>query len=226
VLGDHGQDLHHTTFRANEWLAAEGYLRWAGDGVDVDWATTRAYATGNYIHLNLLGREPTGIVTASEAERVRESLVSRLLDLRDEATGERPVLIAGDKREFEFLGGDGAGVGDVVFCLRSGYQATNDRGEIFTPTKVFQEFTSGHDHFWPLDPRIHTRLFAAGSSFRQGYEHKRAAHLVDVAPTVCAALGIEPPAHCQGHVMQKLLADEAEEAMAVGVAAQGVTLGL
>lgn len=226
VLGDHGQDLQHSTFRTNEWLAAEGFLTWKGDGMDVDWSGTRAYATGNYIYINQQGREPTGTVPDSEVARTKEEIVEKLLNLSDPLRGSRPVLIAGDKYEFEWLGANGVGVGDIVFCMRSGYQATNERGETFSPTRVFQEFTSGHDHFWPLDPRIHTRLFAAGPSFRHGYRHTRAAHLIDVAPTLCAILGIAPPADCQGHALQELLVEPYTQSPHTHLETTSMALGL
>jgi predicted AlkP superfamily phosphohydrolase/phosphomutase len=205
VLGDHGQDVYHTSFRTNEWLASQGLLRWDGGGDAVDWSLTRAYATGNYIYLNVSGRDPEGIVAPRDAARTRDAVVDGLLNLTDPSTGFRPVLIAGDKREFERLGADGPGVGDIVFCLRPGYQATNSRGDVFTGTVPLAEFTSGHDHFWPLDPSIHTRLFAAGPGFRRGYRQERTAHLTDVAPTVCALLGIDPPADCVGHPLEQAL---------------------
>jgi hypothetical protein len=115
------------------------------------------------------------------------------------------VLIAGPKKDFAHLGADGDGVGDIVFCLRSGYQATNGRGERFSGTVPLAEFTSGHDHFWPLDPRIHTRMYAAGPHFRRGLQRTRAAHLVDVAPTLCSVLGIRAPRHAEGHVLTDVL---------------------
>lgn len=206
VLGDHGQDLHHTTMRVNEVLASHGLLAWSGEDDAVDWTRTRAYAAGNYVYLNVAGREPTGIVAAGEVPALVERLVRILLELVDPTTGERPVLIAGPKSHFAWLGADGAGVGDVVFCLKSGYQARNDPGEVFETTVPLAEFTSGHDHFWPLDPRIETRLFARGPSFASGRRAPRAS-LIDVAPTICAVLGMEPPPGCQGRVMRDLLAE-------------------
>lgn len=207
VLGDHGQDLHHTTFHANEWLAREGLLSWGGDGDEVDWPRTRAYAAGNYVYLNLAGREPDGLVTPREAPALTQRIIEGLLGLTDPVSESRPVLIAGPKADFERLGADGEGVGDILFCLRSGFQARNDRGALFTPTRALREFTSGHDHFWPLDPRLHTCLFAAGPAFQQGYEHGRTEHVTDVAPTLSAALGIEAPAHCEGHSIRELLVE-------------------
>jgi predicted AlkP superfamily phosphohydrolase/phosphomutase len=204
VVGDHGQDLQHSTFRVNEWLAAEGFLVWGGEDLEVNWTQTRAYATGNYIYLNLEGREPGGLVAACDAQRVQDTIVDRLLLITDPRTQSRVVLIAGGKQDFERLGAGGDLVGDIIFCLTSGYQATNGRGAVLSKTVALKEFTSGHDHFWPLDPRIHTRIFARGPSFRAGHLHCRPEHLTDVAPTICAAMGIDPPAECQGHAIDDL----------------------
>jgi predicted AlkP superfamily phosphohydrolase/phosphomutase len=205
VLGDHGQDLHHTTLHVNEWLAGEGLLHWLGEGDEVDWERTMAYAAGNFVYLNLEGREPTGIVPAGAAEALAARLTAGLLSIEDRERRARPILTAGVKEAFAPLGAHGAGVGDVVFVCRSGYQSRNSRGPLLAPTRLFREFTSGHDHFWPLDPRIETRLLAAGPSFREGYRHPRPAQLADVAPTVCAALGIEPSPQCEGSPLPGLL---------------------
>ncbi|MFD3504223.1 alkaline phosphatase family protein [Streptomyces sp. NPDC058678] len=205
VVGDHGQDLHHTTVRVNELLAEAGLLTWQGDGEEVDWSATAAYAMGNYVFVNTLGRDPEGIVMPHSADEVRASIVETLLAATDPARGSRPVLLAGCKEEFEALGANGVGVGDVVFCLRSGYQARNDRGPTFAPTRLMREFTGGHDHFWPYDRRIQTRLLAAGPSFRSGYRHQRTERVIDVAPTAALALGIPAPMHNQGHPITAIL---------------------
>jgi predicted AlkP superfamily phosphohydrolase/phosphomutase len=208
VLGDHGQDIQHSIFRVNEWLAAEGYLFWENEGMAIDWGRTKVCALGNYIYINQLGREPSGIVAPSETDQLKTVLIEKLLGITDPSTGSRPILIVGDKYEFELLGANGQGVGDLVFCLCSGYQAANNRGEVFSKTKNLAEFTSGHDHFWPLDPRIHTRFFARGPSFRSGYVHPRTARLEDVAPTLCAVLGVSPSDDCEGKILQDLLSVE------------------
>jgi hypothetical protein len=116
------------------------------------------------------------------------------------------VLIAGAKDQFERLGAHGAGVGDIVFCLRSGYQATNVRGAELAPSRLLRDFTSGHDHFWPLDPRIQTRLFAAGPHFRRHTASPRLADITDITPTLCAVLGVDPPRDSTGRVLHELLA--------------------
>lgn len=205
VVGDHGQDLHHTTLHVNELLADAGMLTWAGDSDAVDWSKTAAYALGNYVYVNEFGRDPEGIVMPNRVDEVRASIVEALLNATDPVRGTRPVLVAGGKEDFEALGANGAGAGDVIFCLRSGYQARNDRGETLRPTRLLREFTGGHDHFWPYDRRIHTRLLAAGPGFRGGYLHPRTERLVDVAPTVALALGMPAPADNEGHPIIAIL---------------------
>lgn len=204
VLGDHGQDLTHTTVRLNEAFAREGWLRWAGDGDQVAWSGTKVYAAGNYVYLNLRAREPEGIVGTDEAEALAARLCVFLRGLRDPRSGEWPVLIAAPKSRFAQLGGDGEGTGDIIFCLKSGYQARNDRGPVFALTEPGREFTSGHDHFDPRDSRIESRLYAAGDAFMPGSRTTRRS-VVDVNPTLCAALGIEPTAECEGRPIVEIL---------------------
>lgn len=214
VLGDHGQDLHHTTVHINEWLAGEGMLSWLGDGDEVDWEKTRAFAAGNFVYLNLEGREPTGIVPEGAASDLKGKIIDGLLSLEDPSRKRRPILMAGPREHFEPLGAHGVGTGDVIFICRSGYQSRNHRGPLYAPTRLLREFTSGHDHFWPLDPKIQTRLFATGPSFRQGYRHPRSAHLMDVAPTLCAVLGIESPP-CEGRPLGSLLRQDVRQTSAL-----------
>jgi predicted AlkP superfamily phosphohydrolase/phosphomutase len=73
----------------NEWLAAQGYLRFdvAPDGptpigkARIDWTRTVAWGDGGYygrLFLNVVGREPQGVVEASRYEEVRDELAARL----------------------------------------------------------------------------------------------------------------------------------------------------
>lgn len=206
VMGDHGQDLHHTTVHTNEWLSTLGLLHWEGDSDEVDWSRTLVYAAGNYLYLNLEGREPTGIVPRRHAEALKSRLIEALHDLRDPLNNEsRPILAVGQQLDLMQLGTSGPGVGDLIILCRSGYQLRNSRGRLFATTQLFREFTSGHDHFSPLDHRIQTRFFAAGPSFQRGYRHPCAEPLVNVAPTICAAIDMEPSFQCEGKAVSEFL---------------------
>jgi predicted AlkP superfamily phosphohydrolase/phosphomutase len=61
----------------------------------IDWSGTVAYtsvvSTGEGVSLNLVGREPHGIVKRSDYERVREDVARALLEFADPDTGKRPI---------------------------------------------------------------------------------------------------------------------------------------
>jgi predicted AlkP superfamily phosphohydrolase/phosphomutase len=61
----------------------------------IRWTETRGYtsvvSTGEGVSVNLAGREPYGVVSADDFERVREELAHALLDFADPETGSRPV---------------------------------------------------------------------------------------------------------------------------------------
>jgi predicted AlkP superfamily phosphohydrolase/phosphomutase len=214
VLGDHGQDLHHTTVRFNEWLAAEGLLVFL-NGETIDWSRTAVCAFGNSLYFNGVDR-PGGLVRLADFEDMAVDLSRRLINLIDPRTGDRPVLIAGPRAHFNSLGAGGDAMGDIVFCLASGYQARNDRGPLFQVTEPGKEFTSGHDHFWPLDPRLHSRLFAAGPLIAQRTTCGATHSVIDVAPTLATLLGIPSPAHSEGRAMTELIATGVPDAVPAG----------
>ena len=61
----------------------------------IRWTETRAYtsvvSTGEGVSVNLAGREPYGVVSPGDFERVRDELAHALLDFADPETGSRPV---------------------------------------------------------------------------------------------------------------------------------------
>ncbi|MGH3023386.1 MAG: alkaline phosphatase family protein [Gaiellaceae bacterium] len=73
----------------------------------IDWAKTTAYtsvvSTGEGVSLNLVGREPNGIVARADYERVRDELAAALLEFTDPDTGRRPI--GGVLRKEEALSG-------------------------------------------------------------------------------------------------------------------------
>jgi predicted AlkP superfamily phosphohydrolase/phosphomutase len=59
----------------------------------IDWPQTRAFTRrerqGTEVYVNLAGREPHGIVSAADFERVQEAVIDVLLEWRDPGTGKR-----------------------------------------------------------------------------------------------------------------------------------------
>ncbi|MFB0534646.1 MAG: alkaline phosphatase family protein [Anaerolineae bacterium] len=169
---------------------------------DVDWSRTRVYSLGNYgqLYINLRGREPQGIVApGAEYEQVVDELVDRLNHLRHPRTSQaiplrvyrREEIYQGDHLEegpdVVFLPEDMRynGFGLYQFSSRSWLEPTFDR-------------SGGH--------RMDGIVMLIGPGIRQGHELGEAA-LIDLAPTVLAALGVPIPNDMDGRVLSGAFED-------------------
>ncbi|WP_298814501.1 alkaline phosphatase family protein [uncultured Chloroflexus sp.] len=94
IISDHGAKAMQGGFCLNEWLIQEGYLVLEEypirpiplEQCRIDWKRTRAWGSGGYygrIFLNVAGREPQGVVSNAEYDRLRDELVARLQALHD-----------------------------------------------------------------------------------------------------------------------------------------------
>jgi predicted AlkP superfamily phosphohydrolase/phosphomutase len=103
VLSDHGAVACHGGFHLNHWLENIGWLRRkpqfsaasAFDHEMIDWTATRAWAEGGYygrIFLNILGREPGGIMAPAEYEKTRSMLTHELEKVRC-PDSKKPMLV-------------------------------------------------------------------------------------------------------------------------------------
>lgn len=92
IVSDHGSKGMAGCFCVNEWLYREGFLKLKEypttvrpiEKCDVDWSKTVAWGWGGYyarIFINRRGREPQGVVSASDYESVRQSLREKLRDV-------------------------------------------------------------------------------------------------------------------------------------------------
>jgi len=88
VVSDHGAKRLDGGFCINEWLKQEGLLviKEQPPGLvplekcEVDWERTKVWGSGGYyarVFFNVEGREPQGIIPASEYETFREEMIRR-----------------------------------------------------------------------------------------------------------------------------------------------------
>jgi predicted AlkP superfamily phosphohydrolase/phosphomutase len=95
LISDHGAKRLDGGICVNDWLRREGYLVLKTNPLpgtpparaDIDWSRTRAWGDGGYyarIFLNVQGREPEGIVPASEYESLCADLSRRLREIPDD----------------------------------------------------------------------------------------------------------------------------------------------
>ena len=195
VLSDHGMNSFERGFNLNTWLYEQGLLELkrgitpgaeAGDFLRaVDWSLTKAYALGlSGIYLNQRGREAQGIVEPNEAAALQNKLINALTGLIDEQ--HRHVAICSVRtREQLFNGAFAHESPDLLVNYNGGYRVSWATSLGGIPQHSFEDNTKkwSGDHL--VDPALVPGVLLMNQPF-QG-EH---ASLLDMAPTILAALGL------------------------------------
>ena len=208
VGGDHGVMGTDRELRPNVALRQAGLLALDAQG-KVDLARTRAYySPGQYVLINRVSR-PGGIVPVSEEDAVRRAVGEAFRSVPDPARREAKgaarsavVLDVLDPRtpgHVPSFGGPAGG--DLYLSVASGYSVSAAlEGE------AVQKIRPRGDHF--LDPShrtMHAGFALAGPGVAAGADLGEIRQ-IDIAPTLCALLGIEPPAQATGVVLRGALA--------------------
>ena len=162
------------------------------------------------IYINMRGREPLGIVEPGlEYEALRDELTALLMDLRDPANGE-PVVEAVFKREEIFDGPFMDYAPDLTVVPRRGYEFSSSvfqqSDEVFRANQLRRDHTGSHS----LDgiclfagPRVNRDLVLEG------------ARLVDMFPTLLAAMAIPIPSYSDGRVLTEAFQPQALSEMRI-----------
>ncbi len=207
VVSDHGVCPLERRVALNRWLHERGYLqvREGPRGPCIDWARTVAASLGHGgIFLNVEGREPQGTVPAARYKALRQEIQEALLAWRDPQTGRR-VIAGAWPREALYQGDALERIPDLVVALQPGYglDRRDMLGEIAPGrppiTPRLGRWAAGHEG--PYRPQdVPGVLLAAGPAVRpQGPGAKP--RLMDLAPTLLAALGVPVPAHMEGRIL-------------------------
>jgi predicted AlkP superfamily phosphohydrolase/phosphomutase len=203
VLSDHGMNSFQRGVHLNTWLHDHGLLvlrngvrpgEAAGDFFhSVDWSRTSAYALGlGGIYLNLAGREGQGILDAAQADTVRAAIVKGLTNLGDPVGGK--VAIRGVlPREDVYAGPYVAEAPDLLVNFSEGYRASWTTALGGVPEGHFEDNVKkwAGDHI--MDPSL-----VPGVLFMNQPFHGGSARLLDLAPTILAALGVPKGSAMEG----------------------------
>ena len=145
-----------------------------------------------HVFINLKGREPGGIVSKRDYEKVQREVIAALTEYRDPETGRHPFALALTRENAEMLNLSGDLVGDVVYALRP-------------------EFDGAHGKQLPAlgfgMAGQHSTFVIAGAGVRSVGKLQRQVRVVDVAPTVCYLLGAPMPKQVEGGVVYEALKD-------------------
>jgi predicted AlkP superfamily phosphohydrolase/phosphomutase len=161
----------------------------------VNWAATRGYtsvhSTGEGISVNLAGREPGGIVDPADYERVRDEVAERVAAFTDSRMGIRPVARVW-RREEVFKGKHADDAPDLLLEAAPLYSLTHARTAV-----EHADWLSG-------DHRVDGVFAAAGPAVDRA-AFPDVASLVDLAPTILAAVEVAPSVRHAGSVLRPVV---------------------
>lgn len=201
VVSDHGAKRMEGGICINEWLQQEGYLALKQvpqepQGLEpemVDWSRTQAWGDGGYyarLFMNVRGREPQGVIDPVDYERCRDELKACLEALTD--PHGRPIGTRVFKPQEIYSECRNVPPDLIVYlgdlCWRS--VGTVGGGQIYVSENDTGPDDANHAQQGLLivsDPRRYW-----GGQVWEGW------HLLDIAPLVLQALGIEVPPDMQG----------------------------
>lgn len=225
VLADHGAYPDVRVANIRKFLYDEGFLvlkrgeAAVAEDQDrlppeaVDWTRTKAYMRRRGFDITINAEAGSEQFRAIERE-----LLTALRTWIDEETGQTVVAIALPKRDAYLLGQWGDQCGDVVFVYDhdyvSGYypqwQGIRGGDNVGAP----RVYGAHHGGFLPTDNGFSSSFGAfllAGPGLKRNYERDTTRwgyiQAVDVVPTLCRLLGIEPPRHAQGAIAYDLWQD-------------------
>jgi len=111
------------------------------------------------------------------------------------------------------LGLDDEAIGDIVYCMREGYQTfiTPILPEeplaqaIFKRIEPFREHTSEHTGFY-LSSELNTVMILYGKGIKPR-KRRSPVRLLDFAPTIAYLLGLPLPRHAEGAALLDVIED-------------------
>lgn len=201
--------LQAQAFRLNggRWASRlESRARFGG----IDWARTTAFSEElNYspsVWLNLKGREPEGTVEASDYERVRDDVIAALAELRDPESG-LPIVGRALRREEVYTGPWTQHAPDLILELRldNGHSynclsSTGARHDGAFHVLAGEELRGGKLAGMNGSHRAEGLFVLAGDGVPPGIR-VNGASIADMAPTLLALCGLQPPPDLDGRVL-------------------------
>ena len=200
IVSDHGAKALHGAIALNEWLVQEGYLTLNHRPPsptplrpeNVDWTRTRAWAAGGYcgrIEINLAGREPQGIVPLDQYEALREELITRIEAMN--GTNGQPLGNRALKPRDIYAAVNGIAPDLMIYCSGLEYRAAGTVGHnrVFLDGNDTGPDDANHD--------VDGIFIYCDDKNRGGVELKNAS-ILDIAPTILAALQQPVPTEMQG----------------------------
>ncbi len=205
LMSDHGFSSWKRSFDLNRWLYDNGYLALrpgvAPSSVQylqgVDWQNTTAYGLGiNGLYINQLGREKHGVVPPGPAkEQLLREITEKLKTVVDPITGAHPIQEVFSSEDI--YSGEHIDIGpDAQIGYDLGYRASDE----CAVGEITEQVLSDNTRRWSGD---HCQDFrkVPGILLTNLPVQLRDPTLIDLAPSILALFGMEPPDEMQGRPM-------------------------
>jgi predicted AlkP superfamily phosphohydrolase/phosphomutase len=191
LIADHGHTLIHREFYPNAWLRQEGILALTADPpkglADIAPNTTAFLLDPGRVYLHRRGRFPTGTVSDADAEALLGRITEGLLALHDSSPGApaggRPIPRI-FRRDEIYHGPALDAAPDLVVHFNDGYDPKGAlaKTDVFGRSALTGMHTYADSLFFLNRPGVPTDDL----------------DIVDLAPTILALMGIEPPPDMDG----------------------------
>lgn len=226
LVSDHSHTASHTIFYINHILEKHGFLKFNEEAIPdsglpegyhypLDWSKTKAIEpfglTLGHIFINLDGRDPGGIVAASDYEAVQEQIIDVLYSVREENSGRCPFQLVVRKQDAEALGvykgKNFDRIGDILYVMKPGYTTypvLRKRRKIQIDLPFLGAF-SGMHHCLPTTTDLPATFLMCGPGIKPGFARQIPVDIINVAPTVCHMLGMPIPGDAEGSIIWDIM---------------------
>lgn len=225
-VSDHGALPAWKIVNLSSYLMKEGLLNYKWNKnrnkYMVDWDKTQVfpYFEPPFIWVNLKGRDPNGIVPQSKFESIRDEIIEKLYEMRDQETGDKVIKLALRREEAAHLGLNGDRIGDVVYFLNPPYEIYDEKFEHVNSSEVSRKQLKypdvydakrcfgAHVYYLPTEKfgnfSNSVPLIMSGPGIKKNIKLKKPVNLIDLAPTLSDLLDFPKPRNTEGRVLYEL----------------------
>jgi len=170
--------------------------------MDIDWSNTKAFGYGVWgeIYLNVRGREPNGIISPDEYDKIREEIIEKIRNLKYK---EKKLNISIFKKEEVY---SNATMGDnlpdlIILPTDEGIQGINPN--IGSSETITESKGIGGNH------RLYGIFLAYGPGIKKGHKIENA-KIYDITPTILHIFGLPIPNDVDGKVLTEIFEENSE----------------
>ena len=187
IISDHGFTSFRRGVNLNTILLNNGYISLLDPSIqgenefflNVDWTKTKAYNLGiNSLYINLVGREPEGLIWDYQYDNICEEVREVLLNFVDLKTGKKPIAHVAKRSEI-YHGPYLEQAPDLIIGYENGYRASWDT----ILGKMPKEEVVDNLSTWSGDHCVYFNLVPGVIVCNQKL-NKQNPNLMDVAPSI------------------------------------------